>query len=208
MKTLLILLSVVTSAYYNRAFHTEKAVVVDASQDSVNIVLDRFCYELQTNPDLLFEWVFKGTGTQGDATKDALQLIYKETGYEPEDRHGLLVVDVATNGKVRYKNILLETWSRDSIDTALDSVQSEILHLDMMVSAALIDSAYMNFHVTPITEQRTEIAFDFHIRFGWFFNIFITKKVYREVIEWRLDAFMENLRRFINTGDPLPPEED
>lgn len=33
-----------------------------------------------------------------------------------------------------------------------------------------------------------------HIRFGWFFNIFITQKRYRDIVEWRMQGFMNNMR--------------
>ena len=33
-----------------------------------------------------------------------------------------------------------------------------------------------------------------HVRFGWFFNLFITQKRFRNIVEWRMQEFMRNLR--------------
>ncbi len=202
MKTLLLILSVIATTYSGRTFHTEKTFPVEASADSVNIVIDRFVYELQTDPDLLFEWVFAGTGTQGDTVKDALQLVFHETRYVPEEKHGYLNMDIKTNGKVRFKDMVLETWAVDSIrNTTRD------LAIKMDVSSRLIDDAMINFHITPTSPTTSLIAFDSHIKFGWFFNLFISQRRYRNVIEWRFDLFLENLRRYIETGSALPPEQ-
>jgi hypothetical protein len=35
---------------------------------------------------------------------------------------------------------------------------------------------------------------DVHVRFGWFFRIFISRKVYSETIDWRLVRFVNNLK--------------
>ncbi len=203
MKTLLLILSVIATTYLQRTYHTEKTFPVEASADSVNIVIDRFVYELQTNPDLLFDWVFAGTGTQGDTVKDAMQLVFHESRYIPEEKHGYLNIDIKTNGKVRFKDMILETWATDSMRGTTRDVR-----IKLEVSSSLIDDANVNFHVTPTASNASLVAFDSHIKFGWFFNIFITRRLYRNVIEWRFDTFLENLRRYIETGSALPPEDD
>ncbi len=201
MKTLFILLSMIATTYSSRTFHTEKTFPINASADSVQIVLDRFVYELQTDPNQLFDWVFAGTGSQGDTVKDAMQLVFHESRYVAEERHGYLNIDVKTNGKVRFKNMVLETWA---IDSLCNNTRNLSIKLD--VSGRLIDDANMNFHVTPTTDSTSIVAFDSHIRFGWFFNLFISRRTYRNVIEWRFDTFLENLKRFTETGSALPPE--
>ncbi len=203
MKNLLVILAVIATTYSQRTYHTEKTFPVEAATDSVNSVIDRFVYEMQTDPNQLFDWVFAGTGSQGDTAKDAIQLVFYESEYIPEEKHGLLHVDIKTNGKVRFKDMILETWATDSLrDNTRD------LCIKMDVSSRLIDEANINFHVTPTSDNTSVVAFDSHIRFGWFFNLFISRRTYRNVIEWRFDLFLENLRRYIETGSALPPEEE
>ncbi len=203
MKNLLLILSVIATTYSQRTYHTEKTFPVEASADSVNTVIDRFVYEMQTDPNQLFDWVFAGTGTQGDTAKDAIQLVFYESEYIPEDKHGLLHIDIKTNGKTRFENMILETWATETFSDA-----TRDLNIKMDVSSRLIDDANINFHVTPTSDTTSLVAFDSHIKFGWFFNLFISRRTYRNVIEWRFDLFLENLKRFIETGSALPPEEE
>ena len=35
---------------------------------------------------------------------------------------------------------------------------------------------------------------DVHLKFGWFFRMFITRKVYSDTIDWRLVRFVTNLK--------------
>jgi hypothetical protein len=35
---------------------------------------------------------------------------------------------------------------------------------------------------------------DVHVKFGWFFRIFISRKVYSDTIDWRLVRFVQNLK--------------
>ncbi len=203
MKNLLIILAVIATTYSERTYHTEKTFAVEASADSVNTVIDRFVYEMQTDPNQLFSWVFAGTGTVGDTAKDALQLVFYESEYIPEEKHGLLHIDIKTNGKTRFENIILETWA-----TEVFRDETRDLSIKLDVSSRLIDEANVHFHVTPTSDNTSVVVFDSHLKFGWFFNLFISRRTYRNVIEWRFDTFLENLRRFIETGSALPPEEN
>ena len=43
---------------------------------------------------------------------------------------------------------------------------------------------------------------DVNVKFGWFFRIFITRKVYRETIDWRLVRFVTNLQLTAEGNQP------
>jgi hypothetical protein len=36
---------------------------------------------------------------------------------------------------------------------------------------------------------------DINIKYGWFFNIFINMKIYKNSVEWRVNRYMQNLKR-------------
>jgi aspartate kinase len=61
-------------------------------------------------------------------------------------------------------------------------------------AGTLIKEAYGSFHVQPTGENTAKIGMDVHVKFGWFFRIFISRKVYSETIDWRLARFVENLK--------------
>jgi len=50
--------------------------------------------------------------------------------------------------------------------------------------------------VTIVRQKNDELLFitNVSIKFGWFFNIFITKKRYKSIVEWRIKKFTENLK--------------
>jgi hypothetical protein len=35
---------------------------------------------------------------------------------------------------------------------------------------------------------------DAHVRFGWFFRIFITRRVYSDTVDWRFERFVNNIK--------------
>ena len=43
-----------------------------------------------------------------------------------------------------------------------------------------------------------------HCQFGWFFNLFISRKMYKNTVEWRIQQFLENLR---NTAEHKPLQQ-
>ena len=48
--------------------------------------------------------------------------------------------------------------------------------------------------MTPLIDTTSQMAIDMHVKFGWFFRIFITRKIYRETIDWRVERFVTNLK--------------
>ena len=66
----------------------------------------------------------------------------------------------------------------------------------------LIKEAYGTFHVLPTGENSARIGMDVNVKFGWFFRIFITRKVYSETIDWRLARFVTNLQLTAEGNQP------
>jgi len=48
--------------------------------------------------------------------------------------------------------------------------------------------------VVPQKDNEQLLVTNVRIKFGWFFNIFITKKRYKSIVEWRIKKFTENLK--------------
>jgi len=70
----------------------------------------------------------------------------------------------------------------------------------MKVTANIIYSSLLLKHalgtVTIIQQKNNQLLFitNVSIKFGWFFNIFITRKRYKSIVEWRIKKFTENLK--------------
>lgn len=183
-----ILFSVLTSLS-NGMFHTTYETEVTATADSCNAVVDDMIYCLQTNPELLSEQYFAGLGMQEDTDKNAFYLEWKESTYVPEKQYSRLVLDVLVNEKPFLRDVVIEAMVTDSL-----SGDRRDIRVDIHYAGTLIKEAYGLFHIMPTGENTAKIGMDVHVKFGWFFRIFISRKVYSETIDWRLVRFVENLR--------------
>ena len=183
-----ILFSVLTTLS-DAMFHTQYETNVDMRAEVCNQVIDSMIYYLQTDPEMLSEQFFAGLGKQDDVKKNAFYLIWKESEYLPETQYSKLVLDVLVNEKPFLKDVKIESQVTDS----MQGMQRDI-RVDIDYAGSLLKEAYGTFHILPTGENSAKIGMDVHVKFGWFFRIFITRKVYSETIDWRLVRFVTNLK--------------
>lgn len=170
-------------------FHTEYETEVAASSQECNMVIDSMIYYLQTDPEILSEKFFGGLGKQGDTKKNAFYLIWKDSEYVPEKQYSKLILDVLVNEKPFLKDVVIESVVTDTMaDTQRD------IRVDIHYGGSMLKEAYGTFHVIPTSDTTTKLGIDVHVKFGWFFRIFISRKVYSETIDWRLVRFVDNLK--------------
>lgn len=186
---LLTILSLILTTLKDGMFHTEYETEVAASSQECNMVIDSMIYYLQTDPEKLSENFFGGLGKQSDSNKNAFYLIWKQAEYKPEQKYGKLILDVLVNGVPFLKDVVVESVVTDSItDNQRD------IRVDIHYAGTLLKEAYGTFHIVPTGENTTRIGMDVHVKFGWFFRIFISRKVYSDTIDWRLVRFVNNLK--------------
>ena len=191
-----ILFSVLTTLS-DGMFHTQYETEVGTSAEACNVVIDSMIYYLQTNPEMLSEQFFAGLGKQEDTNKNAFYLIWKESEYLPEKQYSKLVLDVLVNEKPFLKNVVIESQVTDS----MQGTQRDI-RVDIHYAGTLLKEAYGTFHVIPTGKNTAKIGMDVHVKFGWFFRIFISRKVYSETIDWRLVRFVTNLQMTAEGNQP------
>jgi hypothetical protein len=186
---LLTILFLVLTTLKDAMFHTEYETEVAASAQECNVVIDSMIYYLQTNPEMLSETFFGGLGKQEDTKKNAFYLIWKDSEYEPEKHYSKLILDVLVNEKPFLKDVVIESIVTDTMaDTQRD------IRVDIHYGGSILKEAYGTFHVIPTSDTTTKLGIDVHVKFGWFFRIFISRKVYSETIDWRLERFVQNLK--------------
>ena len=183
-----ILFSVLTTLS-DGMFHTQYETEVDTCAEAFNVVIDSMIYYLQTDPAKLSEQFFAGLGKQEDAKKNAFYLIWKASEYLPERQYSKLVLDVLVNERPFLSDVVIESQVTDSMQGAQRDIR-----VDIHYAGTLIKEAYGTFHVLSMGEKSAKIGMDVHVKFGWFFRIFISRKVYSETIDWRLVRFVENLK--------------
>ena len=188
MMVFAILFSVLTTLS-DGMFHTRYETEVDTCAEACNVVIDSMIYYLQTDPEMLSEQFFAGLGKQEDAKKNAFYLIWKESEYIPEKQYSKLVLDVLVNERPFLSDVVIESMVTDSL-----SGDRRDIRVDINYAGSLLKQAYGTFHILPTGENTARIGMDVHVKFGWFFRIFITRKVYSETIDWRLVRFVTNLK--------------
>lgn len=186
---LLTILLLILTTLKDGMFHTEYETEVAASSQECNMVIDSMIYYLQTDPEILSEKFFGGLGKQGDTKKNAFYLIWKDSEYVPEKQYSKLILDVLVNEKPFLKDVVIESIVTDTMaDTQRD------IRVDIHYGGSMLKEAYGTFHVIPTSDTTTKLGIDVHVKFGWFFRIFISRKVYSETIDWRLVRFVNNLK--------------
>jgi hypothetical protein len=184
-------------------------VPVDAPAEVSDSIFARFISDFQSSPDALFDWALYGTGTQDDEEKNAFLLEYKETVYIPEDDYGRITVDVVIPGLMRMKDVALIGSVVDEeksivfnpnlcVDSlTIDNVPNWNRHfkIDVKYSGNLLERGYGNIYILPIDSTHSVFLMDINLKYGWFFKIFITMKVYRNSVEWRVNRYMNNLKK-------------
>ena len=206
---LLCLFCLITSYYANKMYTTICAGPVDAPAEVSDTIFARFVKDFQASPDALFEWALYGTGAQDDQEKNAFLLEYKETVYHPEDNYGRIKADVIIPGLTRIKDIVLEGKVLDEhkpivynhglcVDTLnMSNIPNGNRHFDIDVrySGKLLEHGFGNLFIIPVDSTRSVFLMDMNLKYGWFFNIFITMRVYKNSVEWRVNRYMNNLKK-------------
>lgn len=178
-------------------FHTAYETEVAASAEACNAVVDSMIYYLQTDPEMLSEQFFAGLGKQEDSKKNAFYLVWKESEYIPEKQYSKLILDVLVDEKPFLKNMVVESQVTDSVFGDRRDIR-----VDIHYAGSLLKQAYGSFHITKIDDYTAKLGMDVHVKFGWFFRIFITRKVYSETIDWRLARFVTNLQLTAEGNQP------
>lgn len=199
----------ITSLYANKTYTTVCAVPVDAPAEVSDSIFARFISDFQNSPDALFDWALYGTGAQDDEEKNAFLLEYKETVYIPEDDYGQITVDVVIPGLMRIKDIVLIGTVVDEkkpiiynpnlcVDSlAINNLPNWTRHfrIDVQYAGNLLERGFGNIYILPIDSVRSIFLMDINLKYGWFFKIFITMKVYKNSVEWRVNRYMNNLKK-------------
>jgi hypothetical protein len=186
---LLAILFTVLTTLSDGMFHTSYEVEVVASAVSCNEVVDDMIHCLQTDPEQLSKHYFAGLGMQSDTKKNVFYLKWKESSYIPEQQYSKLLLDVLVNEKPFLRDVVIEALVADSMQG-----ERRDIRVDIDYAGTLLKEAYGTFHVQPTGENTAKIGMDVHVKFGWFFRIFITRKIYRETIDWRVERFVTNLK--------------
>ena len=194
-----ILLTVVTTLS-DGTFHTKYSTEVNASSKEANEVVDEMIQCLQSNPEMLSEKFFVGLGEQEDKSKNEFYLVWKESTYNPSKNYSKIVLDVLVEEKPFLRDVVIESTVTDTMVGKRRDIR-----VDIHYAGTLLKSAYGTFHVEPTGTNSSRLSMDVHVKFGWFFRIFISRRVYSNTIDWRLARFVNNMKLM---AEGITPTED
>ena len=206
--SILLAVATVTTTYHRGEYKTYCDVDITSSQVDVNMALDSLLSDFEHNPAHLFEWAFYGTGDQEDSRKQGFTLVYDSVFYDTQSE--FLTMNVTTyspRGKADPMTI-----TADLIDTrrpkgVIPTDQSgvgysspRVIVLEVHYPGSLVKTCGTVITLTPAESDDPQavgvhhLNMQTHCRFGWFINLFISHKMYRNTVEWRFRQFMENMR--------------
>ncbi len=205
----MMLLLTIFTTYTEQTFRTECALLVNASPAVADILVDSLVCDFQSNPEHLFDWAFNGLGKQNDESKESFLIEYKSTSYDPETGKGKIVMDVIIPNIKRIKDVCIDGIMTDTHGSHtdyehisdMDSLRvkdikkySRKIFINATYSGNLLQAAYGDLFIVPLAHDKTIYIMDMNVKFGWLFNMFISKRLYKKTMEWRIARYIENLK--------------
>src|ERR1035437_591250 len=178
-----------STVYKDGEFITYNQVMVNASDSISNVVTNDFDYQMHYNLDALFSWALKGLNLRKEKN-ELMEFYFKSTAYN-KDTHVIRGIgDVIVPGVITFPNIIVDSkLTEKKYQNGKNSI-----HIDLLYSDGFLKKMYGTFTVIPKKNNTAQFNMETHIRFGWFFNIFITQNRFKKIMEWRLKKFVHNLR--------------
>jgi hypothetical protein len=179
----------ISTVYRDGEFVTYCQVWVKASDSISNSVANDFDTQMRYDLDGLFGWAFKGLNLRKEK-KDLMLFYFKSTNFNKETGVIRGKGDVIITDMITYPNIIVDCKLSKKNYT---SGKSEF-YIDLLYSNGFIKKMYATFTVVPKKEVGTWYISENHVRFGWFFDFFITQSRFKTIMEWRLKRFVNNLK--------------
>ncbi len=182
-----------TSIYENKTHQTTSIITVNAPKKVCMSMVDDLIGQFRGDPEALFKWAFVGLGEQDGENNEKNEVLIKlkQAIYDKTSGIGTLVVDIVVPGLKTFDDVRIDSKiTQYAVNPSTDAVNVDILY-----SNSLLKKTYGTFFVKELSENKTQLKMEISVRFGWFFNIFISKRRYRNLIEWRATGFMNNLKK-------------
>lgn len=175
--------------YKDGQFVTECKVWIDASEEVTTSVMDDFLIQFRSDLDQLFTWGFKDMNLQGEGDEFIVYNL-KSSSYDPETEIILGKMDIIVPKMLTIRDVEIEGKMYKKEQTE-DRV---VVQYDILKATGFIKHADATFQIVRENEHSAWCTLDLRVKFGWFFNIFITQKVYKKNLEWRFEQLATNLR--------------
>lgn len=180
--------SVRTEHTPERLYLSVCSVLVAAPPVVATRVTDDLIREFTHDPNHLFEWAFKGLGLQGEG-KDLLILTVNHYNYNT--RSGIYEgnFDFIFPRVMAFRDISITAL----IGSESGPGQNSKVSLELQSTNMIVRKAGGFLRVIP-QPKGCLMVLQVHMRFSWFMDLLVTSQKYKEILDWRMAVFMENLR--------------
>jgi len=180
--------SVRTEYTSDRLYLSVCSVPVAAPPVIVTRVTDDLIREFTHNPNQLFDWAFKGLGLQGEG-KDLVILTVNHYNYNT--RSGIYEgnFDFTFPRVIAFRDISITAL----ICSKSGPGQNSEVSLELQSTNMIVRKAGGSLRVIP-QPKGCLMVLQVHTRFSWFMDLLVTPHKYKTILDWRMAAFLENLR--------------
>lgn len=179
----------IKTVFQDGHFRTQYKTRVKASELIASDMANDLLKDFHSTPDNLFNWALKDLGLQDKKKNDVIFILKTSTtDVKTGITHGEF--DIIVPYFTTFKNVKVDAIvSKTKYTNGEMKVTANIIYSSLLLKYALGT-------VTIVQQKNNEMLFitNVSIKFGWFFNIFITKKRYKSIVEWRIKKFTENLK--------------
>ena len=178
----------ISTIYKDGEFISQYTIRTKYSPKVTDEVADYLVSDFHTNPGNLFNWALKNMGLQNKGNE--LIIVFKESNHDPKTgiTHG--VFDIVVPGFTTFSNIKVDAIvAKTKYTNGSAKVSANIIY-----SSLLLKNAVGALAIVPQKNNEQLLVTSATIKFGWFFNLFITKRRYKSIVEWRIKKFAENIK--------------
>lgn len=169
-------------------YHTRYQLKASDCADKANETADYLISDYKNNTAHLFEWALKDLGLQSD--KNEVVIVFKSSTYNPTTNVTSGIFDIKVPGIKTFHDVRVDAIVTKTVYTSgVIKATTTIIYSSLLLKSATGSILFIPQKNNDLVIQ-TEAKFDF----GWFFNLFITRKRYKDIVEWRIIRFTENMR--------------
>jgi hypothetical protein len=179
----------IETTYRDGEFFTQYQTKVKASNIIASEVATNLITDFHNKPNNLFNWALKDLGLQ-DKKKNELIFIFKSSTNDIKSGYTHGKFDIVVPYFTTFNNVIVDAIVRK---TKYNNGEMKVT-ANIIYSSLLLKNALGVLTIIPLKNNELLLITKVNIKFGWFFNIFITKKRYKNIVEWRIKKFTENVK--------------
>ena len=175
--------------YDKGVFETEAYIETTASSKIMyGIIADIVSHSRRLEIDTL-QWALKGLSGYEEG-RNLIRIDYEGGRYDPNTKIFDVFIGIyAGIMKKQFKNVQISVLMKsESSINGLQSIEVELFYPNFFLKSAKGTLTIRH------AGGRRQFVICSSVRFGWFFNLFISTSNYSAVAEWRIQTVLENLK--------------